>query len=56
MNEVINLKKKKMIFEKKSLRLVILLDPTDEARYTKLVRDDESNHEMDCIYQIIAQD
>ena len=52
MNRVINLKKRKMIFEKKSLRVVILLDLTEGAHYTEPVRDDE----IDCIYQIMAQD
>jgi len=43
MNGVINLKKKKMIFEKKSLRVVVPLDPIEGARYTELVRDDDSD-------------
>lgn len=35
MNGVINLKKHKMIFEKKSLHIVVLLDPTEGVRYTE---------------------
>lgn len=37
MNKVINLKKRKMIFEKKSLRVVVPLDPTEGSRYTESV-------------------
>jgi len=48
MNGVINLKKWKMIFEKKSLRVVVPLDPAKGARYTKPVYDDD----FDCIYEI----
>jgi len=43
MNGVINLEKRKMIFEKKSLRVVVLLDPSEGARYTEPVCDDERN-------------
>jgi len=52
MNGVINLKKHKMIFEKKSLRIVVLLDPAERAQYTELVRDDDSDDDLDCIYKI----
>ena len=34
MNEVINLNKCKMIFENKSLHVVVLLDPAEGSRYT----------------------
>ena len=50
MNGVINLKKWKMIFEKKSLRVVVPLDPAKGACYTELVRDDEGENELDFIY------
>jgi len=55
-NGVINLKRRKMIFEKNSLRVVILLDPNEGARYTEPVRDEDSDNELDCIYQIPVQD
>jgi len=54
MNGVIDLKKLKMIFEKKSLCIVILLDPAKGARYIELVRDDEIDDDLDHIYKIIA--
>jgi len=54
MNGVIELKKWKMIFEKKSLRVVILLDPIEGVRYIEPVRDNESDDELDCIYHITA--
>lgn len=56
MNGVINLKKWKMIYEKNSLHEVVLLDPTEGVRYTKPLRDDDSDDELDCIYQIKVQD
>jgi len=54
MNGVINLKKCKIIFEKKSLRIVVPLDPAKEALYTEPVGDDDSDDDLDCIYKIIA--
>ena len=50
MNEVINMKNRKMIFEKKSLRIVILLDLAEGARYIASVCDYESDDDLDCIY------
>ena len=38
-NGVINLKKRKMIFEKNSLRVVVPLDPVEGSCYTEPVRD-----------------
>ncbi len=55
MNGVINLKKRKMIFEKKSLRVVVPLDPAEWARYTEPVCNEDSDGELDCIYQITTQ-
>jgi len=52
MNGVINLKKRKMIFEKKSMRVVVPLDPIEGSCYTELVRDYESDDDLDCIYKI----
>jgi len=54
MNGVINLKKHKMIFEKKSLRVVIPFDPVEGSRYIELVRDYESGDDLDYIYKIIT--
>jgi len=56
MNGIINLKKQKMIFKKKYLRVVVLLDPIEGVWYTEPVRDKDSDGELDCIYQIIVQD
>jgi len=56
MNGVINLKKRKMIFEKKSLCVVVPLGPAEGACYTEPVRDDESDDDLDCIYKITGQD
>ena len=56
MNGVINLKKCKMIFEKKSLCVVILLDPVEGSHYTEPVHDYESDDNMDCIYKITTRE
>ena len=53
MNGVINLKKRKMIFEKKPLRP---LDPTEGSWYTEAVRDYDSDDDSDCIYKITARE
>ena len=56
MKGIINLKRCKMTFKKKSLRVVVLLDLAEGERYTEPVRDVESDDKLDCIYQITAQD
>lgn len=56
MNGVINLKKRKMIFEKKTLPVVVLLDLAEGERYTDPMHNDGSNDELDCIYKITARD
>lgn len=45
-----------MIFEKNSLCVVETLDSTEGARYTKPMHDDESDNEMDFIYQLTMKD
>lgn len=56
MNGVINLKKRKMTLEKKSLRVVVPLDPAEGARYTEPVHDYvESDNELDQIYKITVR-
>ena len=55
-NGVINLKKHKMVFEKKSLHVVVPLDATEGACYTKPMRDDDSDDNLDCIYKITARE
>lgn len=55
MNGVINLKKRKMIFENKSLRVIAPLDPAEASNYTKLVHDYKSDEDLDCIYKITTQ-
>jgi len=47
MNGVVNLKKRKMIFEKKLLRVVAPLDLAEGSRYTELVGDYESDDDLD---------
>ena len=56
MNVVIKLKNRKMIFEKKSLRIVVHLGPVEGVLYIKPVRGVENDDELDCIYQIMVQD
>jgi len=56
MNEVINLKKCKMIFEKKSLRIVVPLDLAKGTQYTEPVCNDDSDDDLDCIYKITVRE
>jgi len=56
MNRVISLKKQKMIFENKSLCIIVPLDPTERLRYTKPFCDYESDDNLDCIYEITVRD
>lgn len=56
MNRVINLKKRKMIFEKKYLRVVVPLDPAEGSCYTEPMRDYESDDNLDCIYKITTRE
>ena len=54
MNGVINLKKRKMIFEKKKLCVVVPLDTMEGLCYTEPVNDCDSDDDLDCIYKITA--
>lgn len=54
MNGVINLKKRKMIFEKKSLHVVIPLDPTEGSCYMEPMHNYDSDDDLECIYKIIG--
>ena len=56
MNGVINLKKCKMVFDKRSLHVVIPLDPAEGSSYTKPVHDYESDDDLDCIYKITVRE
>lgn len=57
MNGYINLKKRKISFDRKSLSVIVPLDLVEGARYTEPVCDYvESDAEMDQIYKIIARD
>jgi len=52
MNGVINLKKHKMIFEKKSLRIVVPLDRIEGSRYMDPVHDYDNDNDLGCISKI----
>ena len=56
MNGVINMKKRKMIFKKRSLRIVAPLDLAEGVCYTEPMHEDDNDDELDCIYQITTQD
>ena len=45
-----------MIFEKKSFRIIIPLDPAEGSCYTEPVRDYESDDDLDCISKIKTRD
>lgn len=55
MNGVINLKRQKMIFEKNSLPIVVPLNPSEGARYSESMRNEDNDDELDYIYQIAMQ-
>lgn len=55
MNGVINLKRRKMTFEKKSLRVIVPLDTAEGVCYIEPIRNEDSDNELDCIYQITVQ-
>jgi len=54
MNGVININKLKMIFEKKSLHVVVPLDLAEGLRYIDSVHDAESDDDLDYNYKITA--
>ena len=56
MNGVINLQKRKMIFEKKSLCVIIPLDPAKGSRYVEPVCNYENDDDLGCINKITVQD
>jgi len=57
MNGVIILKKRTMLFERKSLRVVILLDPVEGPRYIEPVHEcEEIDDDLDQIYKITVRD
>ena len=45
-----------MIFEKKSLCVIVPLDPVEGSLYTEPVCDYESNDNLECIYKITVRD
>lgn len=55
MNGVISSKKRTMIFETKSLCVVVPLDPAKGPRYIEPVHNEESSDESDGIYRMVAQ-
>jgi len=55
-NGVINLKKCKMIFEKKSFCVVIPLDLAEGPCYIEPVHDYEIDDDLDCIYKITVRE
>jgi len=54
MKGVINIKKSKMIFEKKSLCVVVPLDLAEGSHYMEPVCDYNNDNDLDCIYKITA--
>jgi len=57
MNGVINLKKQKMYFQKKPLRVIVLLDPAKGAHYIEPMHNYvERNDDFDKIYKITMRD
>lgn len=56
MNAIINLKKHTMTFEKKELRVIVSLDPTEGVQYTEPICDYEDDDDIEQIYKLNARD
>lgn len=56
MDVVINLKKRRMTFEKKVLMVIVPLDPSEGVRYTKPVCNYEEDDDLDRVYKITVHD
>jgi len=56
MDVVINLRKRRMTFENKSLRVIVPLDPTKGACYIEPAHDYEEDDDLDQIYKITVCD
>ena len=50
---IINMKKRKMVFEQGDLRVIVPLDPLKGVRYTKPIRDEYCDADIDNIYELI---
>lgn len=53
---IINLKKRKMMFESNNMRVIIPLDPSEGERYTKPIKEEYSTNDIDKIYQITMKE
>lgn len=53
---IINLKKRYIIFEGNNMRVIILLDPLEGLGYTKLVIEEYCIANLDNIYQITSKE
>ena len=53
MGGIINLKKRRMVFESAGTRVIVPLDPIEGERYTEPVREKE---EVDHIYKLTMRD
>lgn len=57
MDVIIKLKKQKRTFERKSLRIIVLLDPTEGACYNEPVHNYvKSDDDLDEIYKVTARE
>ena len=52
---ILNLKKRKMIFESNNMKVIVPLDPLEEARYTKRVKEECNAIYIDNIYQMTTK-
>ena len=56
MNVIINLKKHNMTFEKKELRVIVPLDPSEGVQYIELVYDYYEENDIEKIYKLNTWD
>jgi hypothetical protein len=52
---VVDLKKKKMMFEGDGLRVITPFDPDEGPRYTEPIREEDCAYELENIYKLIAK-
>jgi len=53
---IIKLNKRKIIFERNNVRVIVPLDPSEGVRYTEPVKEEYSADDTDNIYQITEKD
>lgn len=56
MDAIINMKSRKMVFEKNGIRVVVPLDPSEGVRYIEIVHNEYGDAVINNIYNLTLQD